>query len=74
MLLWGMWEFNMDIFDADWCNQFNASLGADFAPAAVQSIRPLCQIVPVGEEVVDGEMTPYSVSYTHLTLPTICSV
>ena len=58
--LWGMWEFNMDIFDADWCNEFNASLGADFAPAAVQSIRPLCQIVPVGEEVVDGEMTPYS--------------
>jgi NAD-dependent dihydropyrimidine dehydrogenase PreA subunit len=58
--LWGMWEFNMDIFDADWCNEFNASLGSDFAAAAVQSVRPLCQIVPVGEEVVDGEMTPYS--------------
>ena len=58
--LWGMWEFNMDIFDKDWCNEFNGSLGADFAPAAVQSVRPLCQIVPVGQEVVDGEMTPYS--------------
>lgn len=58
--LWGMWEFNMDSFDKDWCNEFNASLGADFAPAAVQSIRPLCQIVPIGPEVVDGEMTPYS--------------
>ena len=58
--LWGMWEFNMDIFDGDWCNQFNGSLGADFAPAAVQSVRPLCQIVPVGPDVVDGEMAPYS--------------
>ena len=58
--LWGMWEFNMDIFDADWCNEFNASLGADFAPAAVQSVRPLCQIVPCSPDVVDGEMTAYS--------------
>lgn len=58
--LWGMWEFNMDSFDADFCNTFNMSLGADFAPAAVNSIRPLCQIVPVGADVVDGEMAPYS--------------
>lgn len=58
--LWGMWEFNMDIFDEEWCNEFNASLGADFAPAAVQSVRPLCQIVPCSPEVVDGEMAPYS--------------
>lgn len=58
--LWGMWEFNMDIFDADWCNEFNASLGADFAMGAVQSVRPLCAIVPASPEVVDGEMAPYT--------------
>ena len=58
--LWGMWEFNMDKFDADFCNTFNGSFGADFAVAAVQSVRPLCQIVPVGAEVVEGEMAAYS--------------
>jgi len=58
--LWGMWEFNMDIFDGDWCNQFNASLGADFAPAAVQSVRPLCQIVPASTDIVEGEVADYT--------------
>lgn len=58
--LWGMWEFNMDVFDADWCNEFNAGLGADFAMGAVQSVRPLCAIVPASPDVVDGGMAPYT--------------
>ena len=58
--LWGMWEFNMDIFDKDWCNQFNAGLGSDFAMGAVQSVRPLCAIVPASPDVVDGDMAPYT--------------
>lgn len=58
--LWGMWEMNMDKFDADWCATFNGALGADFALSAVNCVRPVCQIVPIGPEVVDGDLVPYT--------------
>ncbi len=58
--LWGMWEFNMDKFDKDWCTTFNQGLGQDFALAATNSVRPVCHIVPVSQDVVDGDMAPYT--------------
>jgi NAD-dependent dihydropyrimidine dehydrogenase PreA subunit len=58
--LWGMWEMNMDKFDEDWCTTFNSSLGADFPLAATNCVRPVCHIVPVSPDVVDGDMAPYT--------------
>ena len=58
--LWGMWEMNMDKFTAEWCATFNGSLGSDFAMGAVNSVRPVCHIVPVSPDVVDGDMAPYT--------------
>ncbi|MBM6999190.1 4Fe-4S binding protein [bacterium] len=58
--LWGVWEMNMDKFTKDWCSTFNQALGADFAMGAVNSVRPVCAIVPCSEDVVEGEMAPYT--------------
>eukprot|EP00969_Alexandrium_andersonii_P158814 7016000-Alexandrium_andersonii.AAC.1 len=44
------------------------------APAPIPSFSPLVKIGPVAPKSSPGARGPSSVSYTHLTLPTICSV
>jgi ferredoxin len=58
--LWGMWEMNMDIYSKEWCTTFNEGLGADFALAAVNCVRPVCHIVPISTDYVKGDLAPYT--------------
>ena len=58
--LWGMWEMNMDIFTKEWVETFMAGLGADFAPGAVNGVRPLCYVPPISLDYVQGEVAPYT--------------
>ena len=55
---------------------FGENLVYFFTPSEVKAFSPdyYQKKVRVGGMVVEGSMEAYAVSYTHLTLPTICSV